>query len=96
MIPKKTREELASKPQICARLGEDCDGKITWEHALIYAGRKVQDAFAIIFLCEYHHGVNKHQDEAGLNKRENIRIALSQATPQDLARYPKNTWRNQC
>ena len=90
MIPKKTKEELAAKPQICARLGEDCSGPLTWEHALLFAGRKVQDKFAIVFLCWYHHL------GAGLDKRWNIRKALTQATPEDLKKYPKNTWSKQC
>ena len=94
MIPKKTKYELAAKPQICARLGKDCSGRISWEHALLYANKKVQDKFAIIFLCEYHHNLGNWANNGGLNKRENIRIALKQATPEDLLKYPKNTWKD--
>lgn len=85
-MPKKLREELAELPQVCARRGEDCEGRITWEHALLYANKSVQEPWAIIFLCEYHHL------GAGLNKRWNIRKALSQATAEDLKKFPRQTW----
>lgn len=87
-IPKKLKSELANEPYYkkCARASEQCQGRITWEHALIYAGKQVNERWAIIPLCVYHHlGV-------GLNKRENIKIALSRATKEDLSKYPKQSW----
>ena len=89
-MPLKLRKQLAELPQVCARLGDDCEGVLTYEHALLYAGKQVQAKFAVVFLCWYHHL------GAGLDKRWNIRKALSQATPEDLKKYPRQTWRNQC
>jgi len=63
-----------------------CDGRITWEHALKYAGKQVQERFAIIPLCWYHHL------GAGLNKRFNEYCALLRATASDFAKYPKANW----
>ena len=90
MIPKQLLKEILADPyyKTCARLDSDCDGIITLEHALLYAGKQVQAKFAIIPLCWYHHLGD------GLDKRWNIRKALSQATPEDLLRYPKNTWKD--
>lgn len=87
-IPPKLRKQLAEDPKmkVCARNGWDCAGRITWEHAFIYAGRQINEAWAIVPLCEYHH-LGK-----GLNKKLNRQIAISQATPEDLQKYPKKDW----
>ncbi len=80
---------LATDPFMkqCARRNDTgCDGRVTWEHALYYAGKQVQAWFAIVPLCEYHHL------GAGLNKEKNQAIALSRALPEDLSQYPKADW----
>lgn len=33
MIPPEIKEQLAKEPQVCARKNNDCQGRITWEHA---------------------------------------------------------------
>jgi hypothetical protein len=82
-IPPKLRNELSKKPfyNKCerGRLGftSECEGRITWEHAIYYAGKQVQEEWAIIPLCEYHHSVGKWQNNGGINKRLNEWIALS-------------------
>ena len=89
-IPQKLRKQLSEDPEykICARAmrsghGGECRGRITFEHAILYANRQVQERWAIIPLCVYHHlGV-------GLNKRWNINYALSRATREELAKYPR-------
>lgn len=87
-IPLKLRKQLEVDPyySMCSRAGSECNGRITWEHAIIYAGRQVQERWAIIPLCEFHH-LGK-----GLNKQINIFIALSRATPEELKKYPKEDW----
>lgn len=83
-IPKKLRDEMAAEYYYhhCCRRDEHCSGRVTWEHCFTYAGRQVQERWAIIPLCEYHHL------GSGLNKRINREIAISRATPEDLAKYP--------
>jgi hypothetical protein len=79
---------MANDPyySICSRRNHECSGRITWEHCFIYGGRQIQEKWAIIPLCEYHHlGV-------GLNKRINERIAIERATSEDLAKYPRKDW----
>ena len=66
----------------CVRKNSDCRGRLTKEHALTFAGRQVQELWSILDLCEFHHL------GAGLDKRENRRIALSQATSEELSKYP--------
>lgn len=86
-IPIKLREELSQLPQVCARRSKECNGRITWEHVWIYSGRQINELWAIIFLCWYHHL------EKGLDKRENERISLEQATEEELAKYPNRDWK---
>ena len=94
-MPPKLRKLLSEDPFMgkCARFGVDCDGRITWEHVWIYAGRQIQEAWAIIPLCEYHHAVNSHQDGGNLSKEINQWISLQRATSQDLQKYPKKDWK---
>lgn len=87
-IPKKLRDEMAADPyyQICARRGIDCSGRITWEHAWIYAGKQINEKWAIIPLCWYHHL------GPGLDKEINRIISIARATAEDLAKYPRTNW----
>lgn len=89
-ISPQVKEKLLEEPQVCARLKDgDCDGRITWEHTLIYGGKQIDEVWAIIKLCEYHHAVNTHQDGKGLDKQKNIWIALNRATDEELQKYSK-------
>ena len=54
---------------------------------MTYAGRQINDKWAIIPLCVYHHL------GPGLVKQKNIKIALLRATKNDLAKYSKALWR---
>ena len=87
-IPIKLRNEMASDPYYsrCARFGADCSGRITWEHAILYAGRQIQEKFAIIPLCVFHHLGR------GLVKKINVDIAMKRATPENRKKYPLLYW----
>ena len=91
-MPPDLRADLSDDPeyQKCARLGPDCDGRITWEHAITYAGRQVQKRWAILPLCEFHHSVNKHQDGGNLNKEINRLLCYRRGRISEWRRdYPK-------
>jgi hypothetical protein len=62
------------------------DGRITWEHALIHAGKQVQEKFAVIPLCEFHHSGE------GMVKKVNEVIALGRAIAEDKRKYPLLPW----
>lgn len=87
-IPTKLKEIMSSDPYYkrCARANLDCEGRITWEHSYIYASCQINEVWAIIPLCWRHHLGDL------LDKKENQRIALRRATPEDLAKYPKKDW----
>lgn len=84
MIPQELKDELSANPYYskCARANQDCSGRITWEHSLTYKGRKLQEKFAIIPLCVYHHLGN------GLDKRKNRELSLMRMTKKDIINYP--------
>ena len=87
-IPQKLKEEMATDPyyKTCARADTECNGRITWEHAFIHAGRQINEKWAIIPLCWYHHlGL-------GLIKVENEKIAAGRATEKDREKYPSINW----
>lgn len=87
-VPKKLRDKWAADPpKVCMRAGSECYGRLTKEHAIIYAGRQVQEDWAILDLCEYHHLYE------GLDKKWNIEMAMSRATKEDEKRYPRLKWK---
>lgn len=69
----------------CDRIDDlqNCKGRLTKEHAIYYAGRQVQEIWAVLDLCVYHHL------REGLKKNINQAIAYSRATDDDLKKYPK-------
>ena len=87
-IPPKLRKEMSEDEYYtrCVRANFECSGRVTWEHAWIYGGRQIQEKWAIIPLCVFHHL------GAGLNKKENQKISLLRATEEDLLKYPKKDW----
>lgn len=92
MIPAALRERLAADPFMrrCVHGGRPtsvrCAGRVEWEHALIYSGRQVNEAWAIVPVCTYHHR------GAGLDKNLNRHVALQRATAADLEKYPRESW----
>jgi len=66
-IPKKMRDELSEDDnyRLCIRgkLGftSECEGRIEWHHIFTYAGRQIQEKWAIISLCQFHHSSVKEQ-----------------------------------
>jgi hypothetical protein len=89
MIPTKLNDQINEDPyyHTCSRAHEgNCSGRIQRHHAIIYARKQVQEKWAIVPACEYHH--------VGHGKNDQIFrcIAYSRATDEDFAKYPKNDW----
>lgn len=90
------RKALGIDPEYsrCAFTGIDhpageCEGRVTREHALIYAGKKIQKRWAIIPCCAKHHGVDQFQDHGTLVKEMNVWVALNRATDEELLEVSK-------
>ena len=91
-IPEELREGMANDPfyKLCSRRADGgCSGRITWEHSIIFASKQLNEKWAIIPLCEYHHSVNSFQDGGDLNKEKNVWIALNRATDIELRSISK-------
>lgn len=92
MIPKDLLEELKkdSYYKKCVRHAEGkCQGRITFEHSHIHAGKQIQAKWAIIPLCAFHHEVDNFQDNGDLNKELNQMFALNRATDLELEAISK-------
>ena len=57
-----------------------------WEHAMIYQGKQVNEKWAIVPVCVYHHRGE------GLDKNYNIHCALQRATQKDLEKFNRTNW----
>jgi len=91
-IPKQLLAEILADEYYkkCSRKNDGgCDGRITFEHALIYGGKQLQKKFAIIPLCARHHEVDEYQDNGDLEKERNVHIALNRATDSELREISK-------
>lgn len=96
VIPMNLRQEMEVDPfyKTCSLYGQlidgvehKCEGRVTWEHAMIYAGKKIQKKWAIIPLCEKGHAVDNFQDAGTMVKDANQWVALNRATRAELEEY---------
>jgi hypothetical protein len=86
-IPTAMREEIASDPfmKICCITGSM---DVTWEHCWIYAGKQINEKWAIVPLARE---LNTSHPPHDVKERCRL-ISLRRATKSDLAKYPKKNW----
>jgi hypothetical protein len=102
-IPKKMREDIA-RDRFMSRCiykndnapNHDCQGRIEWEHSHLFAGKRINEPWAIVPCCTNHNRGN------AMDKEYNRYIALVRATillPDGLEdlkrRYPTRDWDQQ-
>lgn len=89
-ISARVRKALLDEADVCARKCDGgCAGRLTWEHAIIFAGRQLDEPWAIIKLCAHHHAVDEYQDGGDLQKEKNVWLALNRATNEELQAISK-------
>jgi len=66
-----------------------CAGRVTWEHAIIFAGKQLNEKWAIIPLCALHHGVNEYLDVSAVKKEISVWVAVNRATQSELLAVSK-------
>lgn len=94
------KSEIASHPLsgLCLRRlalkDHECQGRITWEHAIYHKGARVNEVWAIVELCAWAHSVDQFQDGGGMDKRINEWLALSRITDwaEVMRKYPRQEW----
>jgi hypothetical protein len=88
-MPLKLRKELSKDSYYskCVRYKDgNCNGRVTWEHCWEYSGKQIQEKWAIIPLCWFHHlGI-------GLNKKINRWFSINRMTEEDMKKYPRINW----
>lgn len=91
------REELANTPhmKVCAvsnlqNVYGPCARKIDFDHVWTYAGRQINELWAILGVCERHH---RMKDGNQLLKDTIWRTSLRLASETDLAKYPRKNWK---
>lgn len=99
-ISLRVRQVLDTHPRMkrCAlaglsRLHGPCSAPGTrpeWHHVWIYAGRQIDEPWAIVAACPRHHDEVKSQPSIKAAFEEySLRVL---ATDEDLAEYPKKDW----
>lgn len=94
-VPNKLRQKWREEDwrgvyRECMRAKEgNCQGRITAEHAIIYAGKQLQEEWALLWICEFHHAVCNFQDQGDLNKEKHVWIALNRAPEERLKELSK-------
>ena len=58
-IPPAIREQLAEDPYMksCILEGEECLGRIEWNHAFTYGGKRQNELWSLLPMCNFHHRV---------------------------------------
>ena len=75
-IPKKMRDTLSKDPFMkkCI-VANNCEGRVEFDHAFTYAGRRVNELWAILPLCTKHnHGVTREVEAA---RKVNLRTRIA-------------------
>lgn len=73
----------------CSPLLHNAGRQIEWHHIWIYAGKQINEKWAIVPACPSHHD-RAHQHEI---KNRFEAISLQRAAQEDLNKYPKKNWK---
>ncbi len=86
-IPIMMRENMSAHRfyKTCCLKGNECKGRIEWHHAIIFAGRQLNEIWAIVPLCQYHHRIA----DSKYIKQKVLTICLSRATDEELLAVSK-------
>lgn len=91
-IPPAIREELSNDPFMGRCLLEflpPCNGRIEWQHAMTYGGKRVNELYTILPLCQKHHkeqAAYRPQQEWAIKER----IKHFHAEEEFAQKYPKS------
>ena len=89
-ISKPVMDKLLEEKQICYRDSEGtCEGRMTLDHTLTYGGGQIDEAWAILWTCAFHHDVDEFQGGGNLDREKSIWFALNKATDEELRQYSK-------
>lgn len=86
-IPQKLRKEMSDDPyyEQCVLTNHGCVGRIEWHHAVIFGGRQLNEKWAIVPLCQWHH---KNVENKEI-KAKVMHIVVNRATDDEIKRVSK-------
>lgn len=85
-IPLSMRKKIAEDPFMKHCIYPNCIGYPEWEHAWIYRGKQINEPWAIVPVCMFHHrGI-------GLDKDFNRYHSIVRASEEDFKKYPRTDW----
>jgi hypothetical protein len=89
-IPPKMKQEMdaSGRMKTCCINNLNCRGAVQWHHVWIYAHRQINEIWAIVPACEFHH----EKAESPQIKKLFQYYSLRMASDADLAKYPKKDW----
>lgn len=93
-IPQRIKDTLERMPRMraCELRGEGfgmCHGRIEWHHVFIYAGKQINELWAILGACHGHHTLVQSDR---IVREAFERRSLEIATKDELAKYPARDW----
>lgn len=85
-IPEDLRSFLEGDPFMkkCVITGDEHEGRIEWHHAFTYAGKRQNEIWSIIPLCQKHH-----KEEARLRKHIKLAMTIRAGIIHILTKYPR-------
>lgn len=90
-IPKEIRDLLADDPFMthCV-VGHECEGRVEWNHALIYGGKRQNERYAIIPVCNKHHRAMSKSTKAICDMAMRTRIKYFKAEEEFSRKFPRS------
>ncbi len=89
-VPQKLKNKWETEKPVCCRKDEgNCSGRLTKDHTITWKSKQLQEDWAIVDACEYHHAVGRFQSGGDLNREKHVYIALERATDDQLREISK-------
>lgn len=91
-VSKELHTQLRMKQCVIRDLQDlygPCGGKIEWDHVWIYAGRQIDEPWAIVGLCHDHHMAKEGEPAV---KAAVQTASLMLATIEELSKYSRKDW----
>lgn len=76
----------------------NCQNIPEWEHSWIYAGKQINEWWAIVPMCTKHHRIDMffYWDDVKYNAKDYGRwVSLMRAGSEPYKKYPKKDWDQQ-
>lgn len=86
MIPQHLKDQIYLNKFFtkCCIADKDCQGRVSIHHNLIFAGKQVNEFWALLPLCGYHH-----YNEGRKNIKSKLNVIMRKRSNGELEKYEK-------